>query len=232
MQFQNYFTALRKSLVAESHKSDGHQLGGDPALQVQGILAESTSSENDNKYSWQENELQECIEAAQKFDQKAMDKLCACFEPLIMRQVYMARQNTKMDPEELRNHAWVIFIDLLMNFRDKDYAGFPGYATLRIHSQLQRLVITNGIQCNTESLNIEYENNQEPEGFDNISNFITQHSLAEAMKKITPRQRDILNDSYLNDKSTAQIAKEIALSPDRVRHIKKDALNALNSILS
>ena len=54
--------------------------------------------------------------------------------------------------------------------------------------------------------------------------WIENLSLSEAMKKLTPRERHILNMRFFEGKTQMEVAKEIAISQAQVSRLEKNAL--------
>ena len=55
-------------------------------------------------------------------------------------------------------------------------------------------------------------------------NWIENLSLSEAMKKLTPRERHILNMRFFEGKTQMEVAKEISISQAQVSRLEKNAL--------
>ena len=61
--------------------------------------------------------------------------------------------------------------------------------------------------------------------------WIEHISLSEAMKKLTPRERNILTMRFFEGKTQMEVAKEIAISQAQVSRLEKNALNYMRKIL-
>ena len=129
MKHEGYFTESRNSYISKQKEEQEN-------------IPSSLKQELD-KYNWQAEELKSCILAAQAQDQQAIDKLCACFEPLILKAVHRFALESSYPWEEAYHYSWVYFLDALSSYHNADYSTFPGYMMLRIYSRLKRLIYNN-----------------------------------------------------------------------------------------
>ena len=61
--------------------------------------------------------------------------------------------------------------------------------------------------------------------------WIENISLSEAMSKLTPRERHILNIRFFEGKTQMEVAKEIGISQAQVSRLEKNALSTMRKEL-
>ena len=84
-------------------------------------------------------ELRQLVAAAQRFEQPAIDKLCATFKPLVLKEAYNGHIVAKLGDDAL-NTAWEIFLGFVQAYSKRSYRIFPTLARMNLRYGLLRKV--------------------------------------------------------------------------------------------
>ena len=73
--------------------------------------------------------------AAQRFEQPAIDKLCADFTPLINKEAHRQSVFNALG-EDAVNIAWEIFLEFIHSYKGNNYRLLPGLIQKHLHYRL------------------------------------------------------------------------------------------------
>lgn len=84
-------------------------------------------------------EFKELVHSAQKGDCEAIDTLCNAFKPLIYKEAYRYEIREALGEDSV-NTAWLIFLELIKRYKDRDYGHLPGLLQYHVHYGLLQKV--------------------------------------------------------------------------------------------
>lgn len=126
--------------------------------------------------------------------------------------------------EDAVNIAWTIFLAFTRRYTGDDFQKLPGLIQCHLHYELQHAVEKEGKTWDNELISAEALAIQAYEPLEKITSDL---ALQEVFKKLTPRQYRIIDLYYGQGRSHQDIAEIFGCT---VRHIKRQKLEALNSI--
>lgn len=80
-------------------------------------------------------ELRKLVAAAKRFDEEAIAKLCAAFEPLVYKEAHNSKIISFLK-EDAINAAWEIFLEYIHKFNKRSYRKLPSLLQLNIRYEL------------------------------------------------------------------------------------------------
>ena len=160
---------------------------------------------------------------AQGNDQKAIDELCERFKPLVYKEAYRSNIFNALG-EDAVNVAWTIFLSFTRRYNGADYLNLPGLIQCHLRYELLHAVKAEGEKWDNTIVSEELLENQTYDPMDKVT---TDLALQEVLKKLSPRQLDIIDQYYQHGKTNENIAKQMGCS---IRHVKRQKAEALSSI--
>jgi RNA polymerase sigma-70 factor (ECF subfamily) len=188
----------------------------DSELALQKLLRANTVSEE------RERKL---LKAAQGGDDEAMNQLTKHFMPMIVREAAVWVQPRVVGRElcDLVQLASIIFISVAKKFDPKRGFRLASYSATCIHRWLRRYVASRPKR--TQSLDEPLAGMEDetlidqlisPENISGVTQQAERHecsSLLElALRKVTPRQRDLLKLRYQKEMTLAEVGVELGLT--------------------
>ena len=143
-------------------------------------------------------QLKNLVQAAQRYEQHAIDRLCEDFKPLIYKEAKRANVYAALG-EDAINIAWEIFLSFIYKYKGNNFHLLPGLAQKHVHYELLHKITRQ--QSITDCTSLDADNNIEIAAKDDIANW--EHSLfiTNALTKLTIKQQSIVQEIILQDNS-------------------------------
>ena len=140
--------------------------------------------------------------AAQAGNKLAIKILCKAFKPLIKKE---ARNPFifQVLGEDAENTAWVLFLDFVMNYKDKKFLVLPGVIKKYLHYELMHVAYPRSKNSVVAALWLD-ETDQDGQPLHDIANnelvdnhVNDQNHIQNLLKHLTPKQRDVIEATIL-----------------------------------
>lgn len=155
-------------------------------------------------------EFKELVHSAQKGDREAINVLCTAFKPLIYKEAYRYEVREALG-EDAVNTAWLIFLEQIKKYDGRDFGHLPGLLQYYIHyGLLHKFTRGKSVKdCYYLDAEEEGEETQIAEKFDAIAQMEDNQAMQLAFKRLTDKQRNIINAMQEPDMTIKNIAKNI-----------------------
>lgn len=171
--------------------------------------------------------MQDLVCRAQNDEQVAIDELCQIFKPLIYSE---AKRQTVYNVlgEDAVNTAWIIFLNFIKRYKGNNYASLPGMLQCVLYYELLHVMKKEICVYDNEFNSEEVLENQSCDVIEeNFNNMVVKESL----RALPPKQWQLLEMYYVQDKNHRQIAKVLGCSERHVKRLKRLAIDNLRSKL-
>ena len=171
--------------------------------------------------------MQDLVCRAQNDEQAAIDELCQIFKPLIYSE---AKRQTVYNVlgEDAVNTAWIIFLNFIKRYKGNNYASLPGMLQCVLYYELLHAMKKEICVYDNEFNSEEVLENQSCDVIEeNFKNMVVKESL----RALPPKQWQLLEMYYVQDKNHRQIAKVLGCSERHVKRLKRLAIDNLRSKL-
>lgn len=154
-------------------------------------------------------EFKELVHSAQKGDREAINVLCTAFKPLIYKEAY--RYEVR---EDAVNTAWLIFLEQIKKYDGRDFGHLPGLLQYYIHyGLLHKFTRGKSVKdCYYLDAEEEGEETQIAEKFDAIAQMEDNQAMQLAFKRLTDKQRNIINAMQEPDMTIKKYSEEHKIS--------------------
>lgn len=177
------------------------------------------------------------VQAAQSFDQHAIDRLCEAFRPLIIAEAHRSYVIGKLG-DDAENTAWEIFLEFIHSYKGNKYRLLPGLIQTNLSYELLHRVYPRSLVSvqGDALLDITDEDGKallEPS--DNnacIDGFFEDSFFEEVYKHLTPKQVDIIDAVYRHNLSLAEYAEQQCITYTGAYRLEQRALNILSKVLA
>ena len=145
-------------------------------------------------------EFKELVHSAQKGDREAINVLCTAFKPLIYKEAYRYEVREALG-EDAINTAWLIFLEQIKKYKDRDFGHLPGLLQYHVLYGLL-LKITRGKSvkdCYYLDAEEEGEETQIADKKNDIDELMHNQLLSDTMRKLTKEQFTAVNELVLQD---------------------------------
>ena len=180
-------------------------------------------------------ELKELIQAAQRDDAVAIEALCIAFRPLILKEANRSYIIQTLG-EDAVNTAWEIFLDYIRGYDKKSYLRLPGLLKAHIYYALLHKCQRKKSVGNTATLDQADEKGKPIlEASDSnklMDDYHLKIHLNDALNKITLKQKDIIEATFLYGYTLDEYAKQNHISLTAAYTLQKRALLALKEVLA
>ena len=177
-------------------------------------------------------QLKNLVQAAQRYEQHAIDKLCEDFKPLIYKEARQANVYAALG-EDAINIAWEIFLSFIYKYKGNNFRLLPGLAQKHVHYRLLDSLHQQGCLLDCDALDAEESSsNTIADKNDYIADCDTKLTLEYAISKLGAKQKLLVNELFMNDNSLQGCSKKYGLTKQSCHVYKKRALNALKKYLS
>ena len=158
-------------------------------------------------------EFKELVHSAQKGDREAINVLCTAFKPLIYKEAYRYEVREALG-EDAVNTAWVIFLEQIKKYDGRDFGHLPGLLQYHVHYGLLHKFTRGKSVKDCYYLDAEEEGDgmQITEKFDAIAQMEDNQAMQLAFKRLTDKQRNIINTMQEPDMTIKKYSEEHKIS--------------------
>mgnify|MGYP001608339330 FL=1 len=158
-------------------------------------------------------EFKELVHSAQKGDREAINVLCTAFKPLIYKEAYRYEVREALG-EDAINTAWLIFLEQIKKYKDRDFGHLPGLLQYHVHYGLLHKFTRGKSVKDCYYLDAEEEGDgmQIAEKFDAIAQMEDNQAMQLAFKRLTDKQRNIINAMQEPDMTIKKYSEEHKIS--------------------
>lgn len=158
-------------------------------------------------------EFKELVHSAQKGDREAINVLCTAFKPLIYKEAYRYEVREALG-EDAVNTAWLIFLEQINKYDGRDFGHLPGLLQYYIHyGLLHKFTRGKSVKdCYYLDAEEEGEETQIAEKFDAIAQMEDNQAMQLAFKRLTDKQRNIINAMQEPDMTIKKYSEEHKIS--------------------
>ncbi len=183
--------------------------------QVICCMPEGTEPQNctEEKTTFTLTEFKELVHSAQKGDREAINVLCTTFKPLIYKEAYRYEVREALG-EDAVNTAWLIFLEQIKKYDGRDFGHLPGLLQYHIHYGLLHKFTRGKSVKDCYYLDAEEEGDgmQIAEKFDAIAQMEDNQAMQLAFKRLTDKQRNIINAMQEPDMTIKKYSEEHKIS--------------------
>lgn len=158
-------------------------------------------------------EFKELVHSAQKGDREAINVLCTAFKPLIYNEAYRYEVREALG-EDAVNTAWLIFLEQIKKYDGRDFGHLPGLLQYHVHYGLLHKFTRGKSVKDCYYLDAEEEGDgmQIAEKFDAIAQMEDNQAMQLAFKRLTDKQRNIINAMQEPDMTIKKYSEEHKIS--------------------
>lgn len=158
-------------------------------------------------------EFKELVHSAQNGDREAINTLCNAFKPLIYKEAYRYEVREALG-EDAVNTAWVIFLEQIKKYDGRDFGHLPGLLQYHVHYGLLHKFTRGKSVKDCYYLDAEEEGDgmQITEKFDAIAQMEDNQAMQLAFKRLTDKQRNIINAMQEPDMTIKKYSEEHKIS--------------------
>lgn len=158
-------------------------------------------------------EFKELVHSAQKGDREAINVLCTAFKPLIYKEAYRYEVREALG-EDAVNTAWLIFLEQIKKYEGRDFGHLPGLLQYHVHyGLLHKFTRGKSVKdCYYLDAEEEGEETQIAEKFDAIAQMEDNQAMQLAFKRLTDKQRNIINAMQEPDMTIKKYSEEHKIS--------------------
>ncbi|WP_304256062.1 RNA polymerase sigma factor [Phascolarctobacterium succinatutens] len=183
--------------------------------QVICCMPEGTEPQNctEEKTTFTLTEFKELVHSAQKGDREAINVLCTAFKPLIYKEAYRYEVREALG-EDAVNTAWLIFLEQIKKYDGRDFGHLPGLLQYHVHYGLLHKFTRGKSVKDCYYLDAEEEGDgmQITEKFDAIAQMEDNQAMQLAFKRLTDKQRNIINAMQEPDMTIKKYSEEHKIS--------------------
>ena len=158
-------------------------------------------------------EFKELVHSAQNGDREAINVLCTAFKPLIYKEAYRYEVREALG-EDAVNTAWLIFLEQIKKYDGRDFGHLPGLLQYHVHyGLLHKFTRGKSVKdCYYLDAEEEGEETQIAEKFDAIAQMEDNQAMQLAFKRLTDKQRNIINAMQEPDMTIKKYSEEHKIS--------------------
>ena len=158
-------------------------------------------------------EFKEMVHSAQKGNREAINVLCTAFKPLIYKEAYRYEVREALG-EDAVNTAWLIFLEQIKKYDGRDFGHLPGLLQYHVHyGLLHKFTRGKSVKdCYYLDAEEEGEGMQIAEKFDAIAQMEDNQAMQFAFKRLTDKQRNIINAMQEPDMTIKKYSEEHKIS--------------------
>ena len=178
-------------------------------------------------------QLSVLVPQVQKGDHRAIEEVYEAFKPLIAHLLWQKGVREILG-EDAENTAWLFFWEAVMRYQDEDYANLPGLLKVQVGNALKRHIdrVKPWHDClSLDDTDADGRHLVEPGAID--TRFDALHydaALRQGMRKLSPKQREIVLQTVLGDLSLKEYSKQAEISYTCAFRLRKRALAVLKSV--
>lgn len=158
-------------------------------------------------------EFKELVHSAQNGDREAINTLCNAFKPLIYKEAYRYEVREALG-EDAVNTAWLIFLEQIKKYEGRDFGHLPGLLQYHVHyGLLHKFTRGKSVKdCYYLDAEEEGEETQIAEKFDAIAQMEDNQAMQLAFKRLTDKQRNIINAMQEPDMTIKKYSEDHKIS--------------------
>ena len=183
------------------------------------------------KYTFTLTELKELVISAQHGNSQAIDVLCTSFKPLIYKEAYRYEIREALGEDSV-NTAWLIFLELIKSYKDRDFGHLPGLLQYHVHYGLLHKATRGKSVRDCYYLDAEDEGEEtliadKEDVFDR-----TEVNQLFSAAKLSKEQTNAVNELVLNDIDHRLFCKKYACSSKTAFKHRANGLKKLKALLA
>ena len=174
-------------------------------------------NQKQNYNTFTATELKNLVKAAQCFDQRAIDRLCEAFRPLIIKEAHRSYVfgNLGNDSE---NISWELFLEFIQSYQGNSYRLLPGLIQKHLYYNLlhkvypekptsvqAELVLDETDVDGKRRIDIPYNS----KSFDHLE---SSSYIKAILQVLTEKQRDIILATVIGDQSLDEYRQQYGIS--------------------
>ena len=179
-------------------------------------------------------QLSVLVPQAQKGDHRAINVVYEAFKPLIAHLLWQKGVRQILG-EDAENTAWLCFWEAVMRYQDEDFATLPGLLKVQVDNALKRHMTRTKRWKDCLSLDDKDADGKqlsEPGAIDTrLDALHYDAALRQGMRKLSPKQREIVLHTVLGDLSLKEYSKQAEISYTAAFTLRKRALRILKKYL-
>lgn len=172
------------------------------------------------------DELKVLIQEVQQNNQEAIDALCKRFELLIYKEARRSNIYNALG-EDAVNIAWTIFLGFVLRYNGADFVHLPSLIQYHLYYELEHCAKRRGRVWDYEVLDLAHHESDANTSYDPLQNLLLNMALEQELKKLTPRQLEILWRYYFAGESHETIAKAMHCATRTVGYQRMLAIKQL-----
>ena len=186
---------------------------------------------SEEKTTFTLTEFKELVHSAQKGDREAINTLCNAFKPLIYKEAYRYEVREALG-EDAINTAWLIFLELIKSYKDRDFGHLPGLLQYHVHYGLLHKFTRGKSVKDCYYLDAE-EEGEETQIADKEDVFDrTEVNQLFSAAKLSIEQTNAVNELVLNDLDHRVFCKKYACSSKTAFKHRANGLQKLKLLLA
>ena len=176
-------------------------------------------------------EFKELVHSAQKGDREAINTLCNAFKPLIYKEAYRYEVREALG-EDAINTAWLIFLEQIKKYKDRDFGHLPGLLQYHIHyGLLHKFTREKSVKdCYYLDAEEEGEETQIADKEDVFDRMEVNQLFSAA--RLSKEQTNAVNELVLNDLDHRVFCKKYACSSKTAFKHRANGLQKLKLLLA
>ena len=186
---------------------------------------------SEEKTTFTLTEFKELVLSAQKGDHEAINTLCNAFKPLIYKEAYRYEMRKALGEDSV-NAAWLIFLELIKSYKDRDFGRLPGLLQYHVHYGLLHKFTRGKSVKDCYYLDAE-EEGEETQIADKEDVFDrTEVNQLFSAAKLSIEQTNAVNELVLNDLDHRVFCKKYACSSKTAFKHRANGLQKLKLLLA
>ena len=168
---------------------------------------------SEEKTTFTLTEFKELVHSAQNGDREAINTLCNAFKPLIYKEAYRYEVREALGEDSV-NAAWLIFLEQIKKYEGRDFGHLPGLLQYHVHyGLLHKFTRGKSVKdCYYLDAEEEGEGMQIAEKFDAIAQMEDNQAMQLAFKRLTDKQRNIINAMQEPDMTIKKYSEDHKIS--------------------
>ena len=186
---------------------------------------------SEEKTTFTLTEFKELVHSAQKGDREAINTLCNAFKPLIYKEAYRYEVREALGEDSV-NAAWLIFLEQIKKYKDRDFGHLPGLLQYHVHYGLLHKFTRGKSVKDCYYLDAE-EEGEETQIADKEDVFDrTEVNQLFSAAKLSIEQTNAVNELVLNDLDHRVFCKKYACSSKTAFKHRANGLQKLKLLLA
>ena len=176
-------------------------------------------------------EFKELVHSAQNGDREAINTLCNAFKPLIYKEAYRYEVREALG-EDAINTAWLIFLEQIKKYKDRDFGHLPGLLQYHVHyGLLHKFTRGKSVKdCYYLDAEVEGEETQIADKEDVFDRMEVNQLFSAA--RLSKEQTNAVNELVLNDLDHRVFCKKYACSSKTAFKHRANGLQKLKLLLA